>query len=162
MLPGRSATSHLDDRRQSLPLLRGGNDGYRRPSAHASTKEGDLGMTSSETQTGRLRRRVAHLLNSVAKAAWAADAASPVKCDLHRIGSAAYLAQRDILDMLGQPELSAEPEAGLDVAAALGEAARILAAIPEELQTIVTQRLQGRVSSLERRAFALRPAIRLG
>ena len=119
-------------------------------------------MTSSETQTGRLLRRVAHLLNSVAKAAWAADAASPVKCDLHRIGSAAYLAQRDILDMLGQPELSAEPEAGLDVVAALGEAARILAAIPEELQTIVTQRLQGRVSSLERRAFALRPAIRLG
>jgi len=120
-------------------------------------------MTSSETQTGRLLRRVAHLLNSVAKAVWAADAASPVKCDLHRIDTVrAYLALRDILDMLGQPELSAEPEAGLDVSAALGEAARILAAIPEELQTIVTQRLQGRVSSLERRAFALRPAIRLG
>jgi len=39
-------------------------------------------MTSSETQTGRLRRRVAHLLNSVAKAAWAADATSPTKWDL--------------------------------------------------------------------------------
>ena len=108
-------------------------------------------MTSSETQTGRLLRRVAHLLNSVAEAAWAADAASPVRWDLHRIGTEAYLAQSDILDMLGQPGALAEPQADFDIAAALDEATQVMARIPEEFETLVTQQLLGRVSLLAER-----------
>jgi hypothetical protein len=67
--------------------------------------------------------------------------------------------------MLGQPGVIAEPQADFDIAAALDEAAQVVATIPEESQTLLTQRLQGRVNSLAERterAFALRYAIRLG
>lgn len=55
--------------------------------------------------------------------------------------------------MFGQRGGSAETGADFDIAAAIVETARILATIPEESQTGVTQQLQGRVSSLERRLF---------
>jgi hypothetical protein len=124
-----------------------------------------MAMISPETQTNQLLRKTANLLNSVAEAAWAADATSPIKWDLHRIGTEAYLAQRDILDMLGQPCVIAEPQADFDIAAALDEAAQVVATIPEESQIMVAQRLQERVTSLAERAervFAVRHAIRLG
>ena len=110
-----------------------------------------MAMISPETQTSRLLRKTATLLNSVAEAAWTADVTSPTKWDLHRIGTEAYLVQRDILDMLGLPGVMAEPQAGFDIAAALDAAAQILARIPEELQTLVTQQLLGRVSLLAER-----------
>lgn len=116
----------------------------------------NLGMTSFDAQTIRLLRSAAHLLDYVV------DAVAPVKWDRHRMESGAYPAQRDILEMFGQRGGSAETGADFDVAAAIVETARILATIPEESQTGVTQQLQGRVSSLERRAFVLLPAIRLG
>ena len=122
-------------------------------------------MISPETQTSRLLRKTANLLNSVAEAAWAADATSPIKWDLHPIGTEAYLAQRDILDMLGLPGVIPEPQADFDISDALDEAAQVVATIPEEFQTMLTQRLQGRVNSLAERTervFALRYAIRLG
>jgi hypothetical protein len=124
-----------------------------------------MAMISPETQTSQLLRKTANLLNSVAEAAWAADATSPIKWDLHRIGTEAYLAQRDILDMLGLPGVIAEPQADFDISDALDEAAQVVATIPEEFQTMLTQRLQGRVNSLAERTervFALRYAIRLG
>jgi hypothetical protein len=127
--------------------------------------KGEMAMISLETQASRLLRKTANLLNSVAETAWTADATSPIKWDLHRIGTDAYLVQRDILDMLGQPGALAEPHRDIDIAAALDEAALVLATIPEEFQNLVTQRLQGRVTSLAERAeraFALRHAIRLG
>jgi hypothetical protein len=49
-----------------------------------------MAMTCSETQTWRLLRKTANLLNSVAEAAWSSDFSSPAKWDLHRIGSEAY------------------------------------------------------------------------
>ena len=122
-------------------------------------------MIIPETQVLRLLRKTANLLNSVAEAAWAADATSPIKWDLHRIGTEAYLAQRDILDMLGLPGVIAEPQADFDISDALDEAAQVVATIPEEFQTMLTQRLQGRVTSLAQHAehaFSLRHAIRIG
>ena len=122
-------------------------------------------MISPETQTSRLLRETANLLNSVAEAAWTNDTPSPARWDLHRIGTEAYLTQRDILDMLGLPGVIAEPQVDFDISAALDEAAQVVATIPEEFQTLLTQRLQGRVTSLAERAeraFALRHAIRLG
>lgn len=110
-------------------------------------------------------RNTAILLNSVAEAAWANGIRSPAKWDLHRTGTEAYLAQRDILDVLDLPEVMADPQAGLDIAAALGEAAQVVARIPEECRTLVTQRLLGRVISLAEQAervIALPHAIRLG
>ena len=121
-----------------------------------------MAMISCETQTSRVLRKTANLLNSVAEAAWTNDIPSPAKWDLHRIGTDAYLVQRDILALLGLPGVLAEPQADFDIAAVLDEAAQGVANIPEELQTLVTQRLQERVTSLVQRAFALRCAIRLG
>ena len=131
------------------------------PNCSTEETEGEMAMISSETQTSRLLRKTAHLLNSVAEAAWTNDIPSPARWDLHRIGTEAYLAQSDILDMLGQPGALAEPQADFDIAAALDEAAQVVATIPEEFQTSVTRRLQGRITSLAERAFALRHAIRL-
>jgi hypothetical protein len=124
-----------------------------------------MARISPETQTSRLLTKMANLLNSVAEAAWKNDAPSPARWELHRLGTEAYLAQCDILDMLGLPGVIAEPQADFDIAAALDEAAQVVATIPEEFQTPRTQRLQGRVTSLAQRAeraFALRRAIRLG
>jgi hypothetical protein len=121
-----------------------------------------MAMISCETQTSRVLRKTANLLNSVAEAVWTNDIPSPAKWDLHRIGTDAYLVQRDILVLLGLPGVMAEPQADFDIAAVLDEAAQAVANIPEELQTLVTQRLQERVTSLVKRAFALRCAIRLG
>ena len=121
-------------------------------------------MIGPETQTSRLLRKTANLLNSVAEAAWTSDISSPAKWELHRIGTEAYLAQRDILDMLGLPGVIAVRQADFDIAAALDEAAQVVDTIPEEFQTLVTKRLQGRVTSLARsadRVFA-HHAIQLG
>lgn len=119
-------------------------------------------MISPETQVLRLLRKTANLLNCVAEAAWAADTRPLARWDLHRIGTDAYLAQRDILDMLGQPGVVAAPQADFDISAALDEAAQTMATIPEEFQTLVTQRLQGQITSLAERAIVLRHAIQLG
>jgi hypothetical protein len=121
-----------------------------------------MAMISCETQASRVLRKTANLLNSVAETAWTSDIPSPAKRELHRIGTEAYLAQRDILVLLGLPGVMAEPQADLDIAAALDEAAQVVANIPEEFQTLVTQRLRERVTSLVERAFVLRRAIRLG
>ena len=122
-------------------------------------------MISPETETGRLLRSTANLLNSVAEAAWANSIRSPAKWDLHRIGTEAYLAQRDILDVLGLPAVMAEPQADFDIAVALEQAAHTLAAIPRKVRNLDTERLEARVSSLAdraERALAVRHAIRLG
>jgi len=135
------------------------------PSCSTEETEGEMAMISSETETGRLLRKAANLLHSVVEAAWTNEIPSPAKWDLHRIGTEAYLVQRDILDALGQ---GAEPTAllpGNDIAAALEQAAHTLAAIPQELNNLDTERMQARVSSLAeraQRALALRHAIRLG
>ena len=124
-----------------------------------------MAMISCETQTSRILRKTANLLNSVAEAAWTNDIPSPAKWDLHRIGTEAYLVQRDILEMLGQPVVMAEPQADFDIAAALDEAAQTVATIPQDFQTLVTQRLQGQVTSLAKRAeraSTFRHAIRFG
>ena len=163
MLPDPSATSDLNDHTQALPLLRGGKE--EQFNCSPGETKGEMAMISPETPTSQLLRKTANLLNSVAEAAWAADATSPIKWDLHRIGTEAYLAQREILDMLGQLGAIAEPQADFDIADALDEAARALATIPEESQTMVTQRVQEQVTSLEERAervIAIRHAIRLG
>ena len=109
-------------------------------------------MTSPEAQTSRLLMQTANLLNAVAEAAWTNDIPSPARWELHRIGTEAYLAQRDILHMLGQPGAIAEPQADLDITAALDEAAQVMATIPEEFQTSLTHRLQAGVTSLAERA----------
>ena len=121
-------------------------------------------MIRPETQTSRLLRKTADLLNSIAEAAWTSDIPSPAKWELHRIGTEAYLAQRDILDMLGLPGVVAERQADLDISAALDQAVRVVDTIPEQFQTLVTKRLQGRVTSLAQsaeRVFA-HHAIQLG
>lgn len=135
------------------------------PSCSTEETEGEMAMISSETETGRLLRKAANLLHSVVETAWTNETPSPAKWDLHRIGTEAYLVQRDILDALGQ---GAEPTAllpGNDIAAALEQAAHTLAAIPRESNNLDTERLAKRVSSLAdraERALALRHAIRLG
>lgn len=117
-----------------------------------------MAMLSTETQTSRLLRKTANLLNSVAEAAWTNDIPSPAKWDLHRIGTEAYLVQRDILDILGQPGALAEPQADFNIAAALGEAGHTLAAIPQAFHNRETELLEARVSSLARWALALTPS----
>lgn len=122
-------------------------------------------MIRTEARDSRLLRKTADLLNSVAEAAWTSGIPSPAKWDLHRIGTEAYLAQREILDMLGLPGVIAVPQVDFDIATALDQAAQIVAMIPEEFQTLVTQRLQEQVISLAQRAeraFALRHAMQLG
>jgi hypothetical protein len=162
VLPGRSATTRRNDRRRALPILRGGKD--EQSNCSSEETKGEMAMISPETQTSRLLRKTANLLNSVAEAAWTSDIPSPAKWELHRIGTEAYLAQRDILDMLGLPGVVAERQADFDISAALDEATQVVDTIPEELQTLVTKRLQGRVTSLAQsaqRVFA-HDAIQLG
>lgn len=112
-------------------------------------------MISPETHTGRLLSDTANLLNAVAEAAWTNDTPSPARWQLHRIGTEAYLAQRDIPDLLGLPGLMAEPHADLDIAVALEQAAHTLAAIPRKVRNLDTERLEARVSSLARWAVVL-------
>ena len=66
--------------------------------------------------------------------------------------------------MLGQAGVIAEPQADFDIAAALDEAAQVVDTIPEEFQTLVTKRLQGRVTSLAQSAECVfaHHAIQLG
>jgi hypothetical protein len=134
------------------------------PSCGAHETEGEFAMIRPETQVSRLLRETANLLNSVAEAAWTNGIPSPAKWDLHRIGTEAYLAQREILEMLGLPGVIAVPQADFDIATALDQVAQVVAMIPEEFQTPVTQRLQRQVISLAQRAeraFALRDAAQL-
>jgi hypothetical protein len=135
------------------------------PSCSAEETEGEVAMINPETPTGRLLRQAANLLHSIVEAAWTNDIPSPAKWDLHRIGTEAYLVQRDILDALGEGAEPTEPLPGNDIAAALEQAAHNLAAIPRGLNNVDTERLEARVSSLVVRAervLALRHEIRLG
>jgi hypothetical protein len=100
------------------------------PSCSAEETKGEVSMINPETPTGRLLRKAANLLNSVAEAAWTNDIQTPAKWDLHRIGTGAYLVQRDILDALGEGAGPTELLLGNDIAAALEQAAHTLAAIP--------------------------------
>ena len=112
-------------------------------------------MISHETWTSRLLRETAHLLNFVAEAAWTNDSPPPARWELHRIGTGAHLAQRDILKALGREALAAGPVLGIDIPDAIEEAAHTFAAIPEELHKLRTARLQTRASSPARGAIAL-------
>ena len=135
------------------------------PSCSAEETEGEMVMINSETETGRLLRKAANLLLSVVEAAWTNEIPSPAKWDLHRIGTEAYLVQRDILDTLGEGAELTALLPGNDIAAALEQAAHTLAAIPQELSKLDTERLEARVSALAdraERALAVRHAIRLG
>ena len=114
-----------------------------------------MAMISSETQPVRLLRKTANLLDSVAEAAWTNDIPSSARWDLHRVGTEAYLAQREILDALGQDAEPCETLPLTDIAAALEEAANTLAVIPQQLFNLDTERLEARVSSLARSAIAL-------
>ncbi len=49
------------------------------PSCSAEETEGEVSMINPETETGRLLRNTAILLNSVAEAAWANGIRSPAK-----------------------------------------------------------------------------------
>src|SRR5450631_3670290 len=61
--------------------------------------------------------------------------------------------RRQVAGSQGQVNpLMAEPQADFDIAAALHEAAQTVATIPQDFQTLVTQRLQGQVTSLAKRA----------
>jgi len=163
VLPDRSATSGRNDRPQAIRSL--GVAATSSPSCSAEEAEGEMAIINPETPTGRLLRETANLLLSVVEAAWSNDIPSPAKWDLHRIGTDAYLVQRDILDALGESVEPTEPLLGNDIVAVLEQAAHNLAAIPQELLNLDTERLEARVFSLAdraERAFALRHAIRLG
>ena len=114
-------------------------------------------MISPDMQTTSLLAKTARLLDSVAEAAWTNGIPAPLKWDLHRIGTDAYLAQRDILDALGQGAMPVDPLPVVDIAAALEEAAQSLAAISQAGHNVATKRLEQRVASLARRALALTP-----
>ena len=133
------------------------------PSCSAEETEGEMAMIDPETHTGQLLMKTANLLNSVAEAAWTNDIPAPAKWGLHRIGTEAYVLQRDILDALGQDAEPTEPLPGSDIAAALEQAAHTLAAIPWESNNLDTERFEARVSALARWAIALTPSpIRTG
>jgi hypothetical protein len=153
VLPVRSATSGRNDRPHAIPRLRGSNDEQSKLLDRRDGRE--LAMINPETPTGQLLRKAANLLHSVVEAAWTNDIPSPAKWDLHRIGTEAYLVQRDILDALGQGAEPTELLPGNDIAAALEQAALTLAAIPQGLNNLDTERLEARVSSLARWAVAL-------
>jgi hypothetical protein len=108
-------------------------------------------MISPESQTVRLLRKASNLLGSVAEAAWTNDIPYPAKWDLHSIGTQAYLAQRDILDLLGQDADSCETLPCIEIAAALEEAAHTLATIPQAFRDLDTRLLKERLSSLAQR-----------
>ena len=132
------------------------------PSCSAEETEGEVAMINPETPTGRLLREAANLLHSVVEAALTNDIPSPAKWDLHRIGTEAYLVQRDILDALGQGAEPTELLPGNDIAAALEQAAHTLAAVPQELNNLDTERLEARVSSLARWVALTLSPIRTG
>jgi hypothetical protein len=117
-----------------------------------------MSMISPETQASRPLRKTANLLKSVAEAAWTNDIPSPARWDLHRVGTEAYLAQREILDALGLGAEPCETLPGIDIATGLEEAANTLAAIPQQLFNLDTGRLEARVSSLARSAVAFTPS----
>ena len=152
MSPDRSATSDPHDRR---PASRSLGIARTRPSCSTEETKGEMAMISPETEASRVLRKAADLLNSVAEAAWTNDIPSPARWELHRIGTEAYLAQRDILNAVGQSAEPTETLPGIGIAAALEQAAHTLAAIPQELFTLDTERLEARVSSLAARALAL-------
>jgi hypothetical protein len=163
VLPDRSDTSGRNDRPQAIRSL--GVATTSSPSCSTEETEGEVAMIKPETPTGQLLRKAANQLHSVVEAAWTNDIPSPAKWDLHRIGTEAYLVQRDILDALGERAEPTELLPGNDIAAALEQAAHTLAAIPQELNNLDTERLEARVSSLAdraARALAVRHAIRLG
>jgi len=161
VLPDRSASSGRDDRPQAIRSL--GLATTSSPSCSAEETEREVTMINPETPTGRLLRKAANLLHSVVEAAWTNDIPSPAKWDLHRIGTEAYLVQRDILDALGQGAEPTPPLPGIEIPAALEQAAYTLAAIHQELNNLGTERLEARVSSLARWAVALTPSpIRTG
>jgi len=113
--------------------------------------EGELAMIRPESQTVRLLRKACNLLGSVAEAAWTNDLPSPAKWDLHRIGTQAYLAQRDILDLQGQDADSCEALPCIEIAAALQETAHTLATIPQAFRDLDTRLLKERSSSIAQR-----------
>ena len=160
MLPDRSATSGRNDRPHAIRSL--GVATTSSPSCSTDETEGEAAMINPETPTGQLLRKAANQLHSVVEAAWTNDIPSPAKWDLHRIGTEAYLVQRDILDALGEGAEPTELLPGNDIAAALEQAAHTLAAIPQELNNLDTERLEARVSSLARWAALTLSPIRTG
>ena len=160
MLPDRSDTSGRNDRRQAIRSL--GVATTSSPSCSTEETESEVAMIKPETPTGKLLRKAANQLHSVVEAAWTNDIPSPAKWDLHRIGTEAYLVQRDILDALGEGAEPTELLPGNDIVAALEQAALTLAAIPQELNNLDTERLEARVSSLARWAALTLSPIRTG
>jgi len=71
-------------------------------------------MISPETQTSPLLRKTADLLKAVAEASSTSDMPPMATWSIHRIGTGAHLAQRNILDMLGRPPVTAKAQADLD------------------------------------------------
>ena len=129
-----------------------------RLSGAAGAMEGAAPMISPDMQTTSLLAKTARLLDSVAEAAWTNGIPAPARWDLHRIGTDAYLAQRDILNALGQGAMPVDPLPVVDIAAALEEAAQTLAVISQAGHNVATKRLEQRVAALARRALALTPS----
>jgi hypothetical protein len=71
-------------------------------------------MISPETQTSPLLRRTANLLKSFAEASSTSDIPPLATWSIHRIGTGAHLAQRNVLDLLGRPGVTAKAQADLD------------------------------------------------
>ena len=71
-------------------------------------------MISPETQSSPLLRKTANLLKSVAEASSTSDTQPLATWSIHRIGTGAHLGQRNILDMLGRPGVTAKAQADLD------------------------------------------------
>jgi len=71
-------------------------------------------MISPETQSSPLLRKTANLLKSVAEASSTSDTPPLATWSIHPIGTGAHLAQRNILDMLGRPGVTAKAQADRD------------------------------------------------
>ena len=71
-------------------------------------------MISPETQTSPPLRRTTDLLKSVAEASSTSGPPPLATSSIPRIATGAYLAQRNILDMLGLPGGTAKAQADLD------------------------------------------------
>lgn len=71
-------------------------------------------MISPETRTSPPLRRTTDLLKSVAEASSTSDPPPLATSSIHRIAAGAHLAQRNILDMLGLPGVTAKAQADLD------------------------------------------------
>lgn len=70
-------------------------------------------MISPETQTSPPLRRTTDLLKSVAEASSTSDPPPLAASSIPRIATGAHLAQRNILDMLGLPGVTAKAQAHL-------------------------------------------------